>query len=292
MKFNIGLLLSFFFFLSVFGQAQKMDSLTLDTLRDAEIKLMGLGEIMVTSYDEEERITSGTNFIRTLVRALNVQYAYEYPFDSIRKNVSILKSPDDMFRIFTWNVASSDEHFRNFGVIQMNPKKIKKIKDTTNLRLYYPLIDRSDSIDDVYYAETPRTKWYGAVYYKIVKTTAQKGTYYTLLGWDGATAKTNRKIADVLFFRNNEPRFGTPVFDLKGKRPLYRMVWEFNNKATMTLRYEEKRQMLVYENIIPAKKGNEGMYETYVPDGTYDYMLWKGGRWEKQPDMVKDFKMN
>jgi hypothetical protein len=34
------------------------------------------------------------------------------------------------------------------------------------------------------------------------------------------------------------------------------------------------------------------MYETYVPDGSYDYMIWNGRVWEKQKGMVTDFKMD
>lgn len=283
--------LLFFVMGSHFSFAQKIDSLSLDTLYDAEIRLMGLAENMVTSYDEGTRISSGTNFIRTLVRALRIKHAYDFPFDSLKKNVSILKSSDDLFRIFTWNVASNDENFRYFGVIQMNPQKIKKYKDTINLRMYYPLIDRSDSINDLYFAELDQNHWFGATYYKIIKTTSQKGAFYTLLGWDGSTIKSNKKVVDVLIFRNNKPYFGSPIFDLKGKKLLSRMVWEFNNRASMTLRYEVKKKMLIYENIVPQKAANSGMYETYIPDGSYDFMIWKNGVWEKQPGMVRDFKM-
>jgi hypothetical protein len=280
-----------FIFLLVFGaKAQKIDSLSLDTLRDAEIKLSGLGQRMVTSFDEATRVTSGSNFIRTLARALKVNNSYFYKFDSL-KNISIINSPDDYFRIFTWNVASNDEHFRNFGVIQMNPTKVKREKKLFNMPDFFPLIDRSDSIDNVFYAETNASKWFGAIYYKIVKTQNQNGTYYTLLGWDGATQRSNKKVLDVLYFRENAPVFGAPIFDIKGKKVLYRLIWEFNNKATMTLRYEENKKMLIYENIIPPKADNVGMYESYVPDGSYDYMIWNGKNWEKQKDMVNDFKM-
>lgn len=289
MKHIIYLVLVLFFCKTV--HAQKIDSLTHDTLRDAEIRLSGLAQKMVTSLDEMTRISSGINFIKTLSRTLKTNNSYFYKFDSL-KNVSIVYAPDDYFRILTWNVASDDEHFRNFGVIQMNPTKIKREKKLYNMSEYFPLIDRSDSIENVFYSHTDASHWFGAIYYKIVKTQSQKGTYYTLLGWDGATSKSNKKVADVLMFIDNEPQFGAPIFDLKTKQPLYRMIWEFNNHATMTLRYEEKRKLFIYENIIPPKPDNVGMYETYVPDGSYDYMIWNGRVWEKQKGMVTDFKMD
>lgn len=288
MKYIICILGLLFFTKSI--NAQKIDSLTLDTLKDAEIRLNGLAQHMVTSLDEMTRISSGRNFIKTLSRTLKVNNSYFYPFDSI-KNVSIISSPDDYFRIITWNVASDDEHFRNFGVIQMNPTKIRREKKLFDMHDFFPLIDRSDSLTNLFYAETDANHWFGAIYYKIVKTQTQKGIFYTLLGWDGNTSKSNKKIADVLFFKNNEPVFGAPIFDIKTKQPLYRMVWEFNNNATMTLRYEEKRKLLIYENIIPPRADNIGMYETYVPDGSYDFMIWNGKTWEKQKGIVTDFKM-
>jgi hypothetical protein len=271
-------------------KAQKIDSLTRDTLIDAEIRLSVLAQKMVTSLDEMTRISCGKNFIRTLSRTLKTNSSYFYKFDSL-KNISIIYSPDEYFRIMTWNVASDDEHFRNFGVIQMNPNKIKREKKIYNMPDFFPLIDRSDSIENVFYAETDADHWFGAIYYKIIKTQTQKFTYYTLMGWDGATRKSNKKIADVLFFRDNEPYFGAPVFDIKTKKPLNRMIWEFNNNATMTLRYEEKRKLFIYENIIPPRPNNAGMYETYLPDGSYDFMTWNGKAWEKQKGIVTDFKM-
>jgi hypothetical protein len=32
------------------------------------------------------------------------------------------------------------------------------------------------------------------------------------------------------------------------------------------------------------------MYETYLPDGSYDFMAWKNGKWQITGEL-KDFKM-
>jgi hypothetical protein len=289
MKNLLPLLLVLFLLPTAKGQTA-VDSLTRDTLRDAELRLSGLGDNMIHSVDEETRITSAIHFIRLLGRTLRIPASYSYPFDSL-KMISILHAPDDMFRIMTWNIATNDENFRYFGVIQMNPEKMKRIKDKTNLRPYYPLIDRSDSVAQPFSTTLDQDHWWGANYYKIIRTTSQKDIYYTLLGWDGATKKSNKKVVDVLTFKDNKPVFGAPVFDIKTKRILYRMIWEFSDKATMTLRYEDKKKVLIYENVVPPNVNQTGMFETYIPDGSYDYMIWKNGKWEKQPDMVKDFKM-
>jgi hypothetical protein len=264
------------------------DSLSLDTLHDAEIKLVGLGENMIHSFDEKERLTSGFYFVKMLSRALKVQGSYDYPFDSL-KSVSILKSPDNLFRIFTWNLVLANESFKYFGVIQMNPEMTAKFKDTFNLRPIYPLIDRSDKIRNPLDTTVSNEHWYGCTYYKIVLTKEKKRTWYTLIGWDGNNKMSNKKIVDVLYFEANMPRFGAPVFDLKKKKPYKRLVFEFNNDATMLLRYEEKKKMITYENLAPPRAQDYGHPETYLPDGSYDVLLWKKGVWEKQPGILRDF---
>lgn len=280
-----------------FANAQKneIDSLTLDSLKDMELRLDGLGETMITSTDEQARLSSGYHFVKNMVRALLINHSYQYRFDSL-KNVSVLYSPDNYFRIITWNLALNDETFRNYGVIQLNPEMTKKLKDTTNLKPFYPLIDRSDSIRNALDTTVSNEFWYGALYYKIIMTKYKKQTYYTLLGWDGKNKMTNVKLADVLYFENNQPRFGAPIFkmnDARYKKNLKRMVWEFNNNASMLLRYEEKKGFLVYENVAPSRPQDYGKPETYVPDGTYDFMLFnkKTGCWEKQKGMLSDFNM-
>ncbi len=269
-------------------RAQKIDSLAMDSLRDFEVRLSGLSYNMVRNFDEEMRITSGKNFIRQMGRALRVNNSYYYPFDSL-KNLMILHSPDDMFRIFTWNVATNDEKFRYFGVIQMNPKALAKLNKKELLyENFYPLIDRSDSIDNFLFREVDANHWFGAAYYKILKTTYKKVDYYTLLGWDGAGPETNRKVADVLRFKDGKPLFGAPIFDLKRKSKFCRMVFEFNNQATMALRYDEKRKYLIYENIVPDKPDNAAFFEHYYPDGSFDYLIWKNGIWEKQKGFLEN----
>ena len=240
---NLKILFLLFWVLLVFNlKAQKLDSLSLDTIYNYEIRLAGLGEQMVRSFDEDTRITSGKYFIRHMARALKIKNSFFYPFDSL-KNIMILNAPDNFFRIITWNVATNDENFRYFGVIQMNPELILKLnKKKLIYKDYYPLIDRSDSVDDFLFKTLDTEHWFGAAYYKIIKTTSKKVDYYTVLGWDGYGPKTNRKIADVILFKEGRPVFGFPIFDLKSKAKFYRMVFEFNNNATMALKYDEKKE--------------------------------------------------
>jgi hypothetical protein len=265
----------------------KIDSFTMDTLNDMQIRMMGLGQRMILSFDEEERLTSGYHFIKHMNYALRVQGSYHFKFDSL-KSVSIIYSPDDLFRIITWNLVLNNERFHYYGIIQYNPDKSKKFKDTSNLKPFYPLIDRSEQMRNALDTTVDNNFWWGATYYKIIPVKYKKETYYTLIGWNGATKMSNKKVVESLYFDHNKPYFGAPIFDLHMKKMLKRMVFEFS------LRYEEKKGYLIYESVVPSRPQDMGHPETYLPDGTYDYLLFnkKTGVWEKQNGMLKDFDMS
>ena len=276
------------------AQAQQVDSLSRDSLHDAELRLSGLGTNMIQSFEEETRLLNAKNFLITLSRALRVKDSYFYKFDSLNC-ASFMYSPDNKFRIITWNIVLNSGRFHYFGVIQLNPQYMHKIKDTTNLRSVYPLIDRSELMENPLDSILDQNHWYGANYYKMIPVERNKQTYYTLLGWNGATNMTNKKIVDVLYFENNKPKFGTPIFNMnepRFKRPIKRMVFEFSNSATMTLRYSDKKKYLIFETILPPRPQDYGHPETYLPDGSFDYMIFKKGLWEKQTGMLKDFDLD
>ena len=160
------------------GSVNRIDSLNLDSLNDLEIRLEALGKLMITSIDEQERLTSTYHFVKSFVKALRIENSYFYNFDTI-KNISVLPSPDNIFRVITWNLALNNQNYRNYGVIQLNPDYLKTVKDTTNLRSYYPLIDRSDYIKNALDTTLSSEHWFGALYYKIIANTYKKQTYYT-----------------------------------------------------------------------------------------------------------------
>jgi hypothetical protein len=280
---------SFLCLIQISVKAQVLDSLRIDSLTSYEYRLSGLAKEMVSNFDELTRISSGKNFIINLGRALKIENSYFYPFDSI-KNVIILKSPDDFFRVITWNIATNDEKFRYFGVIQMNPLMVAKLPNKDEFKNFYPLIDRSDSIVNFAYKELDTDHWFGCAYYKIIKTSNKKLNYYTLLGWDGSDNKRNKKVIEILQFKMGRPWFGAPVLDFKRKSIFWRYVFEFNNSATMGLRYDEKNKYLIYENIVPDKPLNTGNFEFYFPDGSFDYCIWKNGKWEKQQGFLQNEK--
>jgi hypothetical protein len=286
------LFIAAFVLITLSAKSQTIDSLSLDTLKDLQVRMMGLGQSMILSTDENQRLNSGYHFIKHMNYALRVKDSYYFAFDSL-KSVSVIYAPDNHFRIITWNLVLNEGRFHYYGVLQWNPEYMNTIKDTSKLKPFYPLIDRSEKFVNVLDTTVDHNFWWGATYYKIIATTHKKQTYYTLLGWNGHNAQSNKKVVESLYFANNTPMFGAPIFDLKNKKTLKRMVFEFADRATMALRYEEKKGYLIYESVVPVRPQDYGHPETYLPDGTYDYLMFnkKTGMWEKQKEMLRDFDM-
>ena len=102
----------------------------LNTFQDS---LANLSKTFVNDQNDLERKNANYLFIKTLVSALKIPNSFLYPFDSV-KSISILNSPDNKFRIFSWPVMNNDGSYRFYGAIQMNTGGALKL---------YPLEDYS-----------------------------------------------------------------------------------------------------------------------------------------------------
>lgn len=260
-----------------------------DSLIFYERRLIGLGQSIITARSQEERVTSTYFFAKTLIAALKQPGSFEYPFDSAARYVSILTPPDKSFRIFTWSLKwgkdslVTADSFEFYGAIQ------KPNADKLEL---YGLYDSSARLGKPEHIQLSNRFWYGALYYQIIETKYKKQKYYTLLGWDGHTMASNRKIADVLVFDEmGKPRFGAPIFEMEENvPPQHRVIFEFRDDAVMTLRYIKKKDLIAFEHLIPPDQNSVGMYETYLPDGSYDYFIFKKGKWKKKELLFENVK--
>ncbi len=248
--------------------AQHSDETTnIKQLRFYEDSLITLGKTMVNDTEEMNRQTANYAFIRTLVSALKVPNSFLYPFDSV-KTVSITNSPDNRFRIITWPLTFDDGSYRFYGTIQIN---------TGGKLLMYPLNDDSPDIKDPENTVTDNRKWFGAEYYRIIPVYSPK-LYYVLLGWKGNTARSTKKVIEVLSFKDDKPVLGMPVFDGNGKTR-NRVVFEYTRQASMLLHYVPDRNLIVFDHLVPPDPKLKNQRASYGPDLSYDGYKKKNGRW-------------
>lgn len=266
---------------SSFGQRVKVsqsDSTYIDSIRNYEYQLEGLSYNIINGSDKVERITSCYYFIETLKTALQIPNSFDYDFDLL-KTVSSITSEDDKFRVFTWNLLLDSGKYMYFGAIQMN--------NPDSLELY-GLYDSSDYNRNVIYGQFDNRHWMGGLIYQIHHYRWKKKDYYITFGWDGQDAKTNRKVIDVLWFDNEgKPNFGEEIFDFDGDLQS-RIIFDFNDRAAMLCRYDDHEEAIVFANLVPINPMMKGVYQNYVPDGTYDYLRFEKGVWRRYKMVFDD----
>ncbi len=263
---------------------------------DLEDSLKHIQARVFFSKKEANRFEANKQFIALWNVILKDEKSMQYPFDSI-KEVSRLMAPDKKFRIITWNMLREDQTHAFFGFIQINNSKtIKKgmfKKETTSEYEVFPLLDKSATIKNPETHVADPSKWFGMLYYELIKT---DDDFYTLFGWDGNDKLTQRKFIDILYFKpDGTPMFGKDVFKIPGKFAK-RVMFEYAGEVAMSLKYNAGRKQIIYSHLAPntIDPTLEGQYQYYGPDGSFDALSMKKGTWVYEPaiDIRKDKDKN
>ncbi|MEX2589153.1 MAG: hypothetical protein WD334_03050 [Chitinophagales bacterium] len=244
-------------------------------LKVREDSLAVIAKQIIEGETEYDRAKACFEFIPKLVKALKIPGSFHYPFEKLQ-TISILKPEDNSFRIFSWVLQKNNKTFRFYGAIQMNTED--------NALQLYPLYDYSDSIQNPMDTVLNNESWYGALYYKILEVKHRKNTYYTLLGWDGNDAMSTKKVADVLYFEDEKPVFGAPVFEIMEEDAeettiKNRIIVEYKVNSNVSFNYYPPEDMIIHDHVIAPDDKSKGLQFTYVPDGTYVGYKWKKGQW-------------
>ncbi len=264
------LFLTFFFTITIHAQIKGISPVHLDSLKNLELQMQGQAELIVEGHDLATRKTSCYSLIHNLAIALNLPGSYNYPFDSLTQ-LSIVKSPDDRFRIFTWNLRNDNDSYRFYGVIQRNEK--------TGVKLI-PLFDAGPLIKKPEDTMVDNNYWWGALYYKVIPVKVGNEINYTLFGWNGANKKSNKKVIDVLRFQEGTAIFGAPIFKVAANDIMHRVVFEYSNDVqNMVLTYDKEKKYIIFDHLVPISPKAVGNYSLYFPDGSYDYFNFENGFW-------------
>ncbi len=239
------------------------------------------------SKKESNRFEANKQFLTLWSSVLTNEKSIQYPFDSLTQ-VAHKFSPDNKFRIITWNIIKEDGTHAYFGFLQVNNSKtIKKglfNKETTQQYEVFQLLDKSATVKTPENYVSDNTKWFGMLYFDVIKTDED---YYTLLGWDGNDKLTVRKFIDVLSFKpDGSPVFGKDVFKYPGKFAK-RIMFEHAAEVNMSLKYYDIKKRLIFSHLAPNSPDPtlDGQFQFYGPDGSFDALVAKKGRWIYEEDV-------
>lgn len=270
----------FFFLITHFCAEAQKDS-TLYIFKRAEQQLMALRQPLFYSRNEKERTEANKEFIEIWKSIIDNPKILNYPFDSLKKDVSFLSPKSGKFRLITWDFHRDDGTYHYFGFLLVNNSK--RVKDGflkhKIIEEYetFQLIDKSSGVKSPEsYIGSPE-RWFGMLYTQVIDC----GDFYTLIGWDGNTKLSQRKFVDVLYFRNNgTPVFGKDVFKFPRKNPK-RLMFEYSQEISMSLKYNEKKNQIIYSHLAPREEDatTEGLFQYYGPDGSFDALELKKGKW-------------
>lgn len=197
-------------------------------------------------------------------------------------NIACVVSPDSKWRLLTWLLPSfSGDKYMYFGFLQ-------KLSDKNRSNQIWSLIDSTASIKKPESEKLSCERWWGATYYEVILKKKKRKSYYTLLGWKGNNQSVTQKVIDVLSFDGEKPRFGYPMFK-KERVFRSRVIFSFNATASMSLRYESSKRMIVFDHLFVNNTGKGATIDPAQsgPDGSYDGYKFRAGRWQ----WVADVKM-
>ena len=249
--------------------------MTQEKMEREEIKLNQELLAFRSTLTAEEMDLASHAFSKKMETFLKQEGAFSYKFKHL-ETVAVVDSPDKKIRIVHWNIEYPDFSYSYAGFILV--KKNKKISIHT-------LKDALDPYEPKPISKVTNEQWYGALYYKIIPFQRARNTEYLLLGWDGGTTGSNYKIIDVLTVSKKTIGFGSPVIKAKGHIS-NRVVFEYADRAQMTMRFEEKYARVVMDHLSPESSSLEGIYSYYLPDLSYDSYTFDGEYWNLKEDVI------
>jgi hypothetical protein len=267
----------FFLFLSHVAFCEKGDT---TFVHQRCLQIASMGDSILRGSSDSIRILNNENLLIAIDSLLRIPESFSYSFSSL-KNLSVLKSDDDRFRVYTWMLPTQRGMKYNFyGFVQLYNEEKNTVKVFRLQQKDYPSNDAAELL------KLTDSTWYGALYYKIIYKRYDKKDQYILLGWQGKDIYTTRKVIDNISVTTSKVEFGKPVFKPGGKAR-GRIILEYNARANVSLNYNEDERMIIYDHLSSSdpRPESKGVYALYGPDLTYDGYKFKDGFWLLQKDV-------
>jgi hypothetical protein len=273
-KFRVSIIFFFFFFIKIYAQNAEVCKL-------AEDSVIYWFQQIKSEPSDSVKLCLNKNIWRILENNQKQPGNYSFNFDSLKQFGKII-SPDKSFKIITWNIIFSDGTYGYYGLLLKPEVKNNSI-------LAFPLIDKATDVDKRENSVLSAGKWYGGLYYYILKNKVNQQVYYTLLALRNNDLFTTSKIIEILYFDEfDNPVFGAPLFQ-DGKDIKLRKVFEYTADVAMNLRYDLTRKMIIFDHISPMDDRYKDQYQNCGPDLSFDGYSFKNNMWQlvQNIEMVK-----
>ena len=89
----------------------------------------------------------------------------------------------------------------------------------------------------------------------------------------------------MYFSGKNKIKFGLPIFKQNKKESQKRVIIEYDSKTSVSVKYQQKDKRIVFNHLVPPKKGLAGLEEYYIPEGSFNTYQYKQGKWWLQQDI-------
>lgn len=279
-------------------------------------RLQKLFDKVQNAPTDNERYLANEQAVQLFQEAFQEEDSHNWKW-SFTNYVSVLQSPDKQFKIITWPVVKDNGEYECFGFIQCHRELDEDAEEEEDEWPVFVLHDMSDEIINREESILEPNQWLGSVYQEIIQTSFEGKNYYTLLGWNGCSMLTQRRVIEPICFhpRDGRPQFGQALFRKDKNRR--RIVLEYNKEAMVNLNYEQqmsaedvrvkkdgkmvtetqvqKEQMIIFDELEPQVTGMEGLYQYYVPSGREMAYVFVNGKWELRENAqgrLTDKKLN
>lgn len=254
-----------------------------------------LSDSLIYAPNDFRKIHANKKYKRILKEVLSDSMSFIYNFSKV-KNLSVVKASNNLFRIYTWTLLLGKDEYDYNGFTQYQ-RKVKRgwFGSIKIENVVFELNNKSSTIGNDELINLGKDNWFGCIYYNVVPSPKKKDKTFLLLGWDGYSYSSTKKIIETVKFNNKgEPSFGYKIirYDITHgtkAEPKFqnksRIIFEYNGNVTMHCNYNPNLNMIVFDHLAPSSPALANVKRVYAPDFTYDALLYEKKSWTYQKDI-------
>ena len=185
------------------------------------------------------------------------------------KRIGCILSPDSSFKLISWNFFLKNGNSVCYTILQK-----KSGSDSCSIFNFNQLKNKDRPNYRFISNKIP-----AALYYKIIPTKCNGFSAYLLLGMNPGDLFIQSKSIETFYFNeNNNPVSGTPIIHINNLTT-NRLKFEYSSNYRISMKYDEAKKAIVIDHLSPSNPIQEGKYEFYGPDGSFDALVLQNDEW-------------